>query len=285
AAAANLFAALHAEGKFHAAAITYRSLILQNPEAAVEIGGRVVRVTSATFRALGGRGHATLAVDMTAQPARVAGAVALDSASLPTIASWLPASLEKLGGSASGQWKFSTAGLTRQEMAAHLEGEATLALKDVSFGDFDPLDALVEQCHWGTLEPARRRPTVRSANLTVQIRGRRLILKTSPFDLGGARLNATGSYSFDGRFDVALHTDFTHLARRWLTQRRTPQRLTARESAVALAASPATERPGTATPANAAPDGLLANVHLAGPLDRLEVVPGAGQPQPDAAKD
>jgi hypothetical protein len=90
AAAADLFAALHAEGKFHAAAITYRSLTLANPQVPVEIRGRVVRVTDATFRAQGGRGHASLAVDMTAQPARISGSVALDSANLQTLASWLP---------------------------------------------------------------------------------------------------------------------------------------------------------------------------------------------------
>ncbi|HEV2494437.1 MAG TPA: AsmA family protein [Terriglobia bacterium] len=285
AAAANLFAALRAEGKFHAAAITYRSLTLVNPEAAVEIRGRVVHVTDATFGTLGGRGHATLAVDLTAQPARISGEVALDSSNLQTLAPWLPASLEKLRGSASGNWKFSTTGLTRQEMAAHLEGEATLALKDVSFGDFDPLDALVEQCHWGTLEPARRRSTIRSANLALQVRGRRLMLKTTPFDLGGARLDAAGSYSFDGRFDVALHTDFTHLARHWLTSARTPRALTARESAVALPAGPPAEQPGTAVSASEDPEGLLANVHLAGPLDRLEVVPGAEQSRLDPSKD
>jgi|GEM_PF-479274 len=286
AAAARLFAALAAEGTVHAAAITYRSLTLQNPEAAVDIRGRMVRITSATFRALGGRGHATLAVDMTAQPARIAGSVALDSSNLQAVVPWLPASLEKLRGSASGNWKFSTAGLTRQEMATHLAGEAALALQDVSFGDFDPLDALVEQCHWGTLEPARRRSTIRSANLTLQIRSRRLMLKAAPFDLGGARLDATGSYSFDGRFDVALHTDFTHLARRWQTQSRALGRpLTAHEPVAPLPPRPAAERPGTAMSASAAPDGRLANIHLAGPLDRLEVVPGAGQSQPDPAKD
>jgi AsmA-like protein len=286
AAGANLFAALHAEGRFHASAITYRSLTLANPEAAVEIRGRVVRVSDATFRALGGRGKATLAVDMTAQPARLSGSAALESSNLQMLASWLPASLEKLRGSASGNWKFSTAGLTRQEMAAHLEGEATLALKDVSFGDFDPLDALVEQCHWGTLEPVRRRSAVRSASLTVQVRDRRLILKTSPFDLGGARLDAAGSYSFDGRFDVALHTDFTHLTRRWQTLARAPLLPTiAREAAAAPPAGPLAEGPGARILASEGRDGLFANVHLAGPLDRLEVVPGAEQTRLDPSKD
>ena len=273
AAAATLFGALNAQGVLRASRVSSRSINLAGPVVPLQVSGRVVRITDATFRAAGGRGRASVAIDLAAQPARLSGELALEDAGLQPLEPWLPASLERLRGSVSGSGKFVTSGLTRQEMSAHLEGEAALRLKELSFGDFDPLAALAEQCHWGALDPARRRVTVRSAQATVRVHDRRALLKTGLIEMEGARLGVAGNYSFDGKLDVAIHADFTHLARRWQTP------------ATYAVASPPSGLAGhaMATPAGAGGDAadLLGNVHLIGPLDRLEVAPAPGEPRLD----
>src|SRR5205823_6294374 len=138
-AASNLFGSLNAKGLFMASALTYRSLTLQNFRGAVEISDRVVRLRDATFRTGGGRGRGAAEVDLTTQPARWAGEVALEEANLQSVAPWLPAALRKVRGSISGFGRFQARGLTREDTGANLRGQASLSFRGVSFGDFDPL--------------------------------------------------------------------------------------------------------------------------------------------------
>jgi hypothetical protein len=125
-----------------------------------------------------------------------------------------------------------------------LAGEATLRLKDLSFGDFDPLEALAQQGRWGTLEPMRGPVAVRSAAMTLGIRNRRLTLRSAPLEVSGAALQLTGTYALGGALSVDVRADLEHLRRRWL----------AREDEVK-------------------PSARYAEVHLAGPLDKLVVIP------------
>jgi hypothetical protein len=137
-----------------------------------------------------------------------------------------------------------TRGLSREELAENLTGEVTLRLKDLSFGDFDPLGALARQARQGTLEPMRGPVAVRSATVTVGIRDRRLTVKSAPLELSGATLELNGTYPLGGALSLDVRADLQHLRRRWL----------ARDD-------------------EAKPSAPFAEVHLAGPLDKLVVIP------------
>ena len=252
-AASNLFGSLNAKGLFMASALAYRSLALQNFRAAVEISERVIRLRDATFRTGGGRGRGAVEADLTAQPARWAGEVALEEANLQSVAPRLPAALRKLKGSISGFGRFETRGLTREETGPNLRGQASLSLKAVSFGDFDPLEALAREGGLGTLEPARKGVAIRSAAIALQVRSQHVLLAETPVELGGARLELSGDYGFDGTLDLGVHADLSHLARRW-------------QSLEALG-------PGQTNDGRLSPGTLPVDVHLAGPLNRLAIVP------------
>lgn len=244
AAASNLFGAVNATGHFATPAVTYRSLTLEDFRASVEISGRIVRLAGASFRTAGGHGQGSAQVDLTSAPARVTADVKWAGAKLEAWAPRLPGVLRKVHGSLSGAGHFETRGLTREEMSANLEGQATVHLKDVSFGDFDPLDALARAARWGALEPPRGEVGLRSANLSLRVRDRHVALANCPLELAGAKLNLRGAYGFDGSLDLDLRADFRQIVRRWLT---------------AEGASITNVLPG--------------ELHLAGPLDKLVIAP------------
>src|SRR5207245_4355145 len=183
--------------------------------AAVEGSVAVVRVGGAAFRAGGGRGRGAAEVDLTPQSARWAGEVGIEEANWQSVAPWLPAALRKLKGSISGFGRFQARGLTREESGASLRGQASLSFRGVSFGDFDPLEALAREGGLGTLEPARKGVAIRSATIMLQVRSRHVLLAETPVEMGGARLELSGDYGFDGKLDLGVRADLNHLARRW----------------------------------------------------------------------
>jgi hypothetical protein len=140
-----------------------------------------------------------------------------------------------------------TRGLTREELAENLAGQMVWRIKDISFGDFDPLGTLVQQAHWGKLEPVRSLATAPPATLNVEIIDRRFLLKTMALDLSGASLQCNGTYAWAGTLNLNLRADFSRLRRRWL------------------------EREDDSHP----PAGH-AEIHLGGPLDHLVVNPQEG---------
>jgi hypothetical protein len=217
AAAAGLFSALNAKGRFEAPVVTYRSLRLEDFRSAVEISGRVVRVAGVSFRLGGGRGRGRAEVDLTGGPAHVTGEVTLSGARLQTLAPRLPVALHKVRGLVSGTAHFETRGLTREEMSVNLDARGTVQFRNVSFGDFDPLEALARQTPWGTLGPARGEVMLPSASLAFEARNRRVLLAKQQLDVEGARLTLTGAYSFDGALELDVRADFRHVARRWMT--------------------------------------------------------------------
>ncbi len=243
-AASNLFGALNAKGRFAVPALTYRSLALRDFRATVEISGRVIRVTGAKFRAGGGRGQGKAEVDLTEAPARVTAEVTLAEADLQSLAPRLPPILRRLRGPVSGTARLEARGLTREEMSSSLKGQATVRLRHVFFGDFDPLEHLARGAGWGALEPARGEVVLRSAIVTLRAQDRRVLLDDCALDLAGARLNLSGSYAYDGTLDLDVHADFRHVLRRWL-----------------------------ASQVESDPSDRLANLHLTGRLDRLAIAP------------
>ena len=89
----------------------------------------------------------------------------------------LPGPVRDLRGSVNANGNFQTRGLAREELAKNLTGQMELRVRDISFGDFDPLGTLAQQSHWGKLEPVRGPVTAPPTNLDMEIRDRRFILK------------------------------------------------------------------------------------------------------------
>jgi hypothetical protein len=101
-------------------------------------------------------------------------------------------------------------------MSTNLQGQATVRLKNVSLGDFDPLGVIARKTGWGSLE-APRGEALRASAATLRVRGRHVFLESSQLDLAGAKLTLAGSYSFDGTLDLDAEADLRHVKRRWLS--------------------------------------------------------------------
>lgn len=215
AAASTLFAALNARGQFTAAELVYQSLALKDFVARVDISDRVVKVTGATFRAAGGRGWGSLVTDLSARPPRLTGSVSLEEASLRSLTRNLQGPLRDARGTLALTAGFSSTGLSRPEIAANLAAQGKVTFKSVSAGDFDFLGALVRESKAGTLEPARHGGTIRQAAATMEVRNRSVTADFAPLEVSGARLNLRSTYGFDGRLNVDVRADLSHLARRW----------------------------------------------------------------------
>jgi hypothetical protein len=255
-AGASLFSALSAQGSFATPAVTYRSLILTDFRTLVDVSGRKIQLSKVSFRAAGGRGHGNLEVDLSESPATVSVDAALEGAKVQALAAGFPEALRNARGLVSGNGHFQTQGLTRQEFAANLQGEATVRLRNVALGGFDPLPAVARAISWGQLEPGRGEVVLRSTTTFLQIRDGRVILSQFPMEISGALLTLSGSYAFDDALDLDVHADFRRVMRRWID-----------------------------VTDDVMPSERVADFHLIGALDRLTVVPGvqisrAHQPQP-----
>lgn len=244
AAASSLFSALRARGDFTTPALSYRALTLHDFKASVAIGGRVVRVTDVKFRSGGGRGEGSALADLTRSPARMVADVALDRARLAALGSYLPASLRQVRGLYSARGHFETRGLSRQEMSAALQGQATVRLENVSWGGFDPLRAFARSVQARPLKLSGIEPNLREATATLRFAGPSVAVVSSPVDWAGARWRLTGTYGFEGTANLRLTADLGGLARHWLVGEQVLS----------------------------APPGRL-EVHLVGPLGKLVVAP------------
>jgi len=214
--ASHLFGALNAQGVFTVPLLTYRSVMLNDFRASVQVVDRVIRVTDAQFQAGGGRGQGRLKVDIDNGPPHLTADFSLAKGSLPAVAARLPAPFHKIRGAWSGSGHFETSGATHEDLSANLRGDASLELKSVVFGDFDPLDAIARAAGWGILQPPHREATIRSAVLTWVVRGRQATL--SPIDLSfeGAHVAVGGECGLDGSINLGVRADFSHLGRHWL---------------------------------------------------------------------
>jgi len=216
AAASDLFGALDARGHFSSPTVTYRSLSLDDFNTSVEISGRIIRLVGATFRATGGRGQGQVNVNLMSAPARVSLDVTMTDGNLKSLAGYMPDELRKVRGIYSGAGHFETRGLSHEEMTTNLQGSATVRVKNVLLGDFDPLQAVARQTGWGTIEPARGEMGIKGSTLVIGVQNRRVVFGNSPVELGGAKLKVNGVYSFDGAFNLNVRADLRHIKRRWL---------------------------------------------------------------------
>lgn len=239
-AATNLFNAVNARGQFSTPRLAYRALVIHNFHSNVNITGRVIRVEG-KFRTGGGRGAGKLAVDLTQSPARIDGEATLADAHLQALAPFLPAALHQSRGVYSLSTQVGTLGLSRQEIASNLEGQATVQLKNVNFGEFDPLAALARAEGRTDLEPLHGESVMRSATLNLKIRDQRVAVASEPFVLSGANVNLKGWCNFDGSADVTVMAGL-----------RAPARTPASRDESAVLARPL-------------------RLHLAGPFNKLEV--------------
>lgn len=163
---------------------------------------------------------------------------------MQTLTGLLAGPVRELRGSMNATGKFQTRGLVREELAENLTGQMDLRVRDISFGNFDPLGTLVQSAHWGKLDPMRGPVTTLPATLNVEIRDRRFILKTLAVDLNGARLQLDGTYTWAGTMNLDVRADLRRVRRRWLVRDDAPQ-----------------------------PSAALPEVRLGGPLDHLIVNP------------
>jgi hypothetical protein len=243
-AASQLFGSLAAEGRFSTPSLTYRGATLKEFQGTFEAAGRTIRMKAAKFQVSGGRGEASGEVDFSTSPPRLAANVSLAGLPVEALTFRLPSPLRNMRGAVMASGHFTTRGLRREELGDNLVGEATLRSKDLSFSDFDPLETLAQQAHWGTLEPVHGPQVARSAVMTLEVAHRRLTLKNTALELSGATLELSGTYALGGALDLDVRTDLRHLRRRWLE----------REDEL---------NPGAG----------YSEAHLSGPFDKLVVTP------------
>lgn len=212
----DLFANLDATGAIESPRVTFRSLTLRNFHAGLTLSEQAARISSATFRLGDGRGAGSATVNFRQSPAAVAGTFKLTGVKVQNFAQKLPAALTGLRGLLSASGRFTTRGITRQEMAAQLEGRAAVEIKNLVLGKFDPLGAAARAASLGMLEPLRRAETIPALRLTLLVKNRAVILAPARIPISGAVLQANGTCDFSGRAAFLIHADLTHVSRRWL---------------------------------------------------------------------
>lgn len=238
-----LFSSVNAQGTFESPEVSFRSLKLHHFRAEVSIADRVGQISQGSFKAANGQGRLEARVDFRSAPARITGNFLLGGISLHRPAWRLPVELSGLNGLVSAQGSFSTRGLTSEEMSANLQGEAIVHLKGLSFGQFDPLQAVAKASSLGALDPNLGSQTLTSAQLDLDVRDQHITLSPVSLRLSGATVDVSGAYGFDGIANFYIQTDFHNLDRRWSS-----------------GGAPQPNRP------------LSANLHLTGRLNKLVLV-------------
>jgi hypothetical protein len=209
---------LNAEVRFDTPALSYRSVTLTDFHGTFEVAGRTIRMTTARFRTDSGRGEAKGAVDFTTSPPVLSAQASLAAISLQPLTARLPGPVHELRGNVNATGSFQTRGLAREELAENLAGQMDLRIKDISFGDFDPLGTLAQQAGWGKLDSVRGPVTTPLATLRLEVRDRRMILRTATLDLSGASLQVNGACNFAGPVNLNVRADLRRLRRHWLAR-------------------------------------------------------------------
>ncbi len=235
---------MNARGIFESHLLTFRSLKLQNFHAAIALSGREARISKAAFRVAGGEGVGSVQIDFKQAPARIAGGFRLSELKLHRMAWRLPSALRDMRGTAFAEGHFVTRGLTLPEISTNLRGGAEIQLRNVSFGNFDPVQAVAHAADWGSLEPDRDGVLLRSVDLALAAGNQEITLGPLRFSLFGGQFTLSGNYGFDGVANFQLRADLTHVRRQWVND--------------ILAATP---------------QDRIITFHLAGALNTLAVVP------------
>ncbi|MGH9360133.1 MAG: hypothetical protein ACRD1O_13290, partial [Terriglobia bacterium] len=211
-----LFSSVNAVGTFESPEVTFRSLKLHHFQADVSIDRRLGQISEGSFKVGGGHGLLEARVDFRSAPARVTGDFKLEGLNLRRAAWRLPPQLAGLKGLLSAGGTFSTRGLTSEEMSANLQSDVEAHLTKLSFGSFDPLQAMARASALGALQPDLGGEEIPSASLDFAIRGQRITLKPARLALSGATLDLSGDCAFNGIANLYIQSDLHNLNRRWL---------------------------------------------------------------------
>lgn len=212
----DLFATLDAQGTLECPDVTFHSLRLSDFHAGVTLSGRIARISGAAFRVAAGMGSGFATVNFRQAPADIGGEFRLTGLRLQKLAPELPAALSGVRGLLSATGRFATRGLTRPEMAAHLEGGAAVEIKNAVLGKFDPLAAAAKAASLGVLAPLRGMEAVPALRMNLIVKDRSVQLAPTNIPLGSAVLALGGHYNFNGQAAFLIHADLTHINRRWL---------------------------------------------------------------------
>lgn len=203
-------------GRFSTPLVTYRALTLHNFQAGVEIHNRKVHFTRIRFDAGGGRGGASLLVDLAKTPAYIAGQASISGALIQDLGRYLPLALAKTHGHYSAVGDFAARGLTRTQVIRTLHGRATMKFEDVDLGTFNPIRILARRSGMDVpgvrLEPL----SISSATAHLEIRDRELILQDFPVELSGAKFEMQGRYAFDGSARLRVRADLRGVRQPWV---------------------------------------------------------------------
>jgi hypothetical protein len=216
AAGTTLFNRLNAHGEFSTPALSYQGVSLHDFQAEVDMGQRVVRVSSATFRMSTGHGRAEATADLSGPLPRVAADFAIAGLRVENWASHLPPQLAGVRGSVGIEGRLSAQGTSRSELQSTLEGRGILSLANLDLGRFDPSRDAAHAASWGDLAPSRGPVTLRAATLELEVRSENLIVKPTRFEFAGAAFELSGTCAFDRNAQFESTADLRHISRRWL---------------------------------------------------------------------
>jgi hypothetical protein len=286
----NIFASLRAQGDFESPLVTFRSIGLRNVRAAISIAGRVAKIDDASFEVADGRGNASGRIDFKRAPAQVSGNFSLQGGKLGYFAPDFPPALRQVSGAIFATGQFTTRGLTRQEMSANLQGETRLIFQNISFGRFDPLQAVARAAFPGRLRPEREAAHLSSARLNLIVAHERIYLQPFRVIFSGARLDLKGNLAFNGAANLLIHADLNAVPGRLRSGGRTPLIADNPSQAESLPEDPFADVPSSTTGSSHAPfpspagvpsfsarldrRGWVALLRLGGPLKNLAVVRG-----------
>jgi AsmA family len=211
----NIFGSLNAKGSLQSNTVSYRHVILSGFDSNIQISHRAVRITDARFGLADGTGEGSAVVDLGAVPARVDAQVGVSRVQLAVLAGHLPKQLRGVLGLVSAKGDFATRGLSRAQMATDLAGHAQLELHSVTFGSFNPVQAVATKMDWGRLMPVRRYRRLRFARFDLVIRHGKAAVSPAQWKIGAAAFKVGGSIEPGGNLNLTLIADLSHLTRRW----------------------------------------------------------------------
>jgi hypothetical protein len=159
-------------------------------------------------------------------------------------------------------------------------------LRDVSLGEYDPLQAFARAASLGSFRPEPATTRFRFAALKLQIYSQHAVLSPLRLNLAGAVFDIRGDYGFDGRANVYVRADLSHVRRQWLVDSETAfaSQGPARELAWASPSDGSSPHGRLTAPATASSrleyisrrseqrGASIAALHLAGPVSGLALV-------------
>jgi AsmA family/AsmA-like C-terminal region len=249
-----LAAHLEARGHFSTPLLTYRELALHDFKANIDIHDRKTNLAKITFEAGGGRGKGNALVDLTKTPVQFSGKAGIKRANVQAMASYLPADLNKAHGFFSASGSFQASGLSHAEIVRTLRSKVTVELEGVNLSNFDPVRVLGRRLGMDLIEAGTQPFFISRATAQLLVGDRQVTLENFPVDVAGAEFQLQGDYSFDGTARLLVRADLRDIRRPWTPVHR----------------------------GNVGPVSRMVELHFAGTLRKLEMVPSGqiSQTQP-----